>query len=227
MSQCFPFFKSNWLYTPHTAPPGLVLAIVEPRCHEHLPFVLYNVLYFIPAKLFVFTSQKAYGLVKDLLNAYEHATIVPDCPDNMTRRDYNRLVSSPSFYEHFAGYSHVLLFQTDSYVRKPLDPVFLEYDYVGAPWKWIKADPHGGNGGLSLRRIEAMHVLSTQHKRPGSLNEDVFFCNLLLSDGYKLPSTSLAATFSVESVFFPDPFGVHCAWKYFPRDPIPVDYIFS
>lgn len=213
------FFESHRYTSPYHAPDGLVLAIVEPRRHRFLRFVLYNALYYVPVPIVVFTSNINKEWVLDLLGPCQYAQVVCVCESNLTREGYNELVSSPEFYSYFAGFSHCLLFQTDSYMRKPLDPSFMQYDYVGAPWKWVHHDPHGGNGGLSLRRIQTMVSIARAAKRPCGLNEDVFFSEFLRKDytAY-LPSTVVASSFSVESVHHPDPFGVHCGWKYFPND---------
>ena len=80
--------------------------------------------------------------------------------------------------------SHVLIIQTDVLLRRRIPAKFFEYDYVGAPWPLIpKADvlsgdddilqgqPRGmhsglkavGNGGFSLRRVEAMSALCVKY----------------------------------------------------------------
>ena len=75
---------------------------------------------------------------------------------------YSRLLLSPSFYRAFAHYKFILIHQLDSLVFADAlsDWCQAGYDYLGAPWL---ADPsmpgrgfsRTGNGGLSLRRIDA------------------------------------------------------------------------
>lgn len=77
---------------------------------------------------------------------------------------YNHLLKSLSFYRAFQEYAFMLIVQADVYIFRAEYDVFLEYDYVGAPWfshviphlKCIHpgSDPYFvGNGGYSLRRI--------------------------------------------------------------------------
>ena len=96
---------------------------------------------------------------------------------------YSRLCVTPDFYERFAAYTHILLYQLDGYVfRDDLCDRWLKYDYVGAPWClacptcspqcWIR--DLVGNGGVSLRSVSkclsvVQHTaLATPHP------EDVF-----------------------------------------------------
>lgn len=75
---------------------------------------------------------------------------------------YNHLLLTPWFYDHYQGYSHLLIAQLDSYVfrdeliswcRKP-------FAYIGAPI-YPEGAPYGGRGcqavgcgGFSLRAVE-------------------------------------------------------------------------
>lgn len=70
----------------------------------------------------------------------------------------------------------LLVFQTDSILcansRLTLDD-FLEYDWVGAPWRTDSV--WGGNGGLSLRRVSTMiDVLRHQVREENTEPEDVW-----------------------------------------------------
>jgi hypothetical protein len=76
-----------------------------------------------------------------------------------------------------------------------------------------KIDKYVGNGGLSLRRKSAMLRALSSVVYNGS-NEDVFYsihCSIFLS----IPSSEIACKFSVESVFYPKPKGVHKFWIFF------------
>jgi hypothetical protein len=76
---------------------------------------------------------------------------------------FNRLKIEPLLYEKFSGYSHILFYELDAWVfRNELeDWCNAGYDYIGAPWitgienNVPKFYPVGGNGGLSLRNIQA------------------------------------------------------------------------
>ncbi len=75
---------------------------------------------------------------------------------------YNRLMLDKRFYQRFAEYEYMLVYQLDAWVfRDELDYWCDKgYDYIGAPW--IEKDSNGqpvglggvGNGGFSLRRVQ-------------------------------------------------------------------------
>jgi hypothetical protein len=75
---------------------------------------------------------------------------------------YNRLMLSRDFYERFAHYDFILIHQLDAIIFSSDVERFLRMgvDYIGAPW--VDYDANGrpfftsvGNGGFSLRRVEA------------------------------------------------------------------------
>ena len=83
---------------------------------------------------------------------------------------YNRLMLSLEFYNRFIENDYLLIYQLDCYVFKDeLDKwCSLGYDYIGAPWLYIKKEMHYfvgvGNGGLSLRNPKKMkHFLESDN----------------------------------------------------------------
>jgi hypothetical protein len=91
-------------------------------------------------------------------------------------RTYNRFLMTEEFYQHFSGYSHILIYQPDAWVFDDELMKFCDahFDYVGAPWfKGLhRSTPqdallgHAGNGGFSLRRVEAcIRVLQNREAR--------------------------------------------------------------
>lgn len=92
-----------------------------------------------------------------------HAPFRMEAFDGSFFRDvigYNKLMLSKSFYERFAGYDYMLIYQLDAYVfRDELDYWTSKgYDYIGAPWlkSNLKLDEeNSGNGGFSLRRTDS------------------------------------------------------------------------
>lgn len=195
-------------------------AIVEPRQHQALPFVLHRVKASLPPEwpLHIFHGRNNVEFVHEAAVGLEPVSFHNLYCKNLSIRGYNRLLTKPSFYRHFKTVDYVLIFQTDS-MMFPHSPFsitdFFGYDYVGAPWKWhTEADPtkRGGNGGLSLRKVDSMiHILETYpYLRDQPLNEDLYLCNLPL----KLPPLEVAQRFSVESLYYPCPLAVHKPWIY-------------
>ncbi|HEY5971619.1 MAG TPA: DUF5672 family protein [Pseudoxanthomonas sp.] len=113
--------------------------------------------------------------------------------------------------EYFSG-SHVLIVQWDGFVTdaRQWDPRFLEYDYIGAPWK----DGSVGNGGFSLRSrrlVDALQAMQTPETHP----EDHCICDRYRAEletrfGIRFAPLELARRFAWEA---PDPghstFGLH------------------
>jgi hypothetical protein len=75
---------------------------------------------------------------------------------------YSRLMLSRRFYEAFADYDYILIYQLDCVVfRDELDWWCGQgFDYIGAPLFKVKDQPESGfsgacNGGLSLRKVKS------------------------------------------------------------------------
>lgn len=86
---------------------------------------------------------------------------------------YSQLLLSPLFYRAFASYDYLLIYQLDALVFSDSVDRWCRagYDYLGAPWLEDPADPakgfsRVGNGGFSLRRVEAcLEVLEAKGPR--------------------------------------------------------------
>jgi hypothetical protein len=86
---------------------------------------------------------------------------------------YSHLLLSPTFYEAFAGYEYILIYQLDALVFSDQLSSWCTFgfDYIGAPW--LKSTHHPekgfsrcGNGGFSLRRIQSfLRVLNSSRYR--------------------------------------------------------------
>lgn len=118
--------------------------------------------------------------------------------------DYNRLLTSKRLWRNLS--ENVLIFQHDSMILKPGIEEFMEWDYVGAPWKFQE---HGGNGGLSFRKRSAMMRVIDKFNYNGNPNEDVWFCNCLKELGMNLAPREVCEKFSCESIFKLGTYGYH------------------
>lgn len=129
--------------------------------------------------------------------------------------DYNKLLTSKEFWEAIP-FDKVLITQMDAEMLRSGIEEFLEYDYVGAPWKFQQ---HGGNGGFSLRTKKAMlDVIKNNPYQGESVHgyEDVYFSNsLLFSDKWKLAPREVCKKFSCETIFEVETLGCHAIDKYF------------
>ena len=84
---------------------------------------------------------------------------------------YSRLMLSPDFYATFADFDYILIHQLDAFVFYDAPENFcrLGFDYIGAPWPRMyrhdrtKIISCVGNGGFSLRNVQAHYNLLVNH----------------------------------------------------------------
>lgn len=69
---------------------------------------------------------------------------------------YNKLLKSLNFYRTFNNYNFILIAQTDAWIFGSSRDLtyFYQYDYSGAI-SYYNNEPHGFNGGLSLRNVQS------------------------------------------------------------------------
>ena len=157
--------------------------------------------------------------------------------------DYNIMLKDSYLWDILwnNGKEKVLLIQDDAFVLKPgVESMFLEYDYVGAPWPLsehltsAEATSLVGNGGLSLRNVKVMLDVTRSSKSRDYLfrnnlqpiPEDVFFSAEITKRKGKIPTTELAGLFASEMILNKDSLGIHKPWGYFPTSRI-VEMFFS
>lgn len=150
----------------------------------------------------------------------------------ITRDSYNNLCLDINFWNQF-NCERVLIYQSDTYIFKPLDESFFEWDYVGAPWSrdhakrcvndfGFKKEILVGNGGLSLRNLNAIKDILKNYKpldnihreinplECGYIWEDLFFSYYTeISENWKLAPVEVASNFSFENVYLYNTFGCH------------------
>lgn len=121
-----------------------------------------------------------------------------------------------------AAAERVLIFQTDALLCRSGIDRFQTWDYIGAPWSvtdlWCVGKPWltqvGGNGGLSLRsKAKTLACLDAYGYTRGQC-EDVFYVEAMPKVGGAVGSREAGLAFAVESVFAPDPFAFHAAYKW-------------
>ena len=195
--------------------------IVEPRKHQALSFVLHNFLENLSDEwgfvIFHGSQNVEYveNIINDLTPSYKSRIInkVNLGMSNLNSVTYSTLFATPNFYT-FIPTETFLVFQIDSIIlskNKELLHQFIEYDYVGAPWRNKKV----GNGGLSLRKKSKMLEILRSKKYKGD-HEDMFFSiNIPESIKYHVAPYEVAKKFSIETVYDDSPFGVHNCWSYF------------
>jgi hypothetical protein len=153
--------------------------------------------------------KKSRSLAKHIRSGKLVMTELPDEYPATTNEALSATLTNLTFYSEFlAPAEWLLVFQSDSMIcsasEQSLDDwVEKGYDWVGAPWN---DESGGGNGGLSLRHVPPIiKVLKNETRRTNSSWEDRWLCDRLT----KLAHPNISRTFSVESVYYPRPFGYH------------------
>lgn len=171
---------------------------------------------------------------------------------------YNQMMLSREFYEMFADYEYILICQTDAWIFRDELEQWCDagYDYVAAPWPkrkiydkpfirhWLKlrrflfkSDKRilrqqgfnkVGNGGLSLRRVEAFINICNSYadvieifknKRGTLFNEDWFWSIIPRELNYPTIDVALGFSFDIRPQICYElsggklPFGCHGWYK--------------
>lgn len=133
--------------------------------------------------------------------------------NNLPTDNYNVILTSDWFWRSLL-YDKVLIFQSDSELLREGIEEFLEWDYIGSPWKFQQ---HGGNGGLSLRNRQIMlDCIEKQPYKGMSIhgNEDVYFSNLINKTTGKIAPLQECYKFACESIFKLGTVGYHAIDKH-------------
>lgn len=215
-------------------PSKLGVCLIEFREHEYMKAVLHNMCNIYggtSTSLYIIHGNSNEDFVKDIIKDWSNVRTIKYDYDNINIDIYNEIMTSTEFYDHFET-EFVLIFQTDTLIRKQIPEKFFEYKYVGAPWKGYPNDfPDNpsvlignklvGNGGFSLRNVQKMKDICSKHLYKDSkrkINEDVYITNFLnISD---IPRVDIAKQFSVEWVYYDDPVGLHHVWTIFPFETV-------
>lgn len=189
---------------------SLAAVIVETR-NVSLFQIITEHLYFLPkdTKLYIFSSENQRHL-QELLKCEFHVV------DVNSISDYNRLLTSKSFWEKIEE-ENILIFQEDSRLLREGIEDFYEWDYVGAAWNF---PPYVGNGGLSFRKKSAMLKVIDSINWTSEINEDIFFahgCNALR---LKLAPIDIANQFSCETKYHLGTIGYHAIEKYLTNEQV-------
>lgn len=111
---------------------------------------------------------------------------------------------------------YVLIIQDDGFIvnHKMWSDEFMEYDYIGAYWKWFNSGNKIGNGGFSLRSKRFIdvsssldyypYVFSNEAKRYYNVPEDVFLCRdrykIMIRHNIKYATKQISERFSTEKM---------------------------
>lgn len=196
----------------------LSLLIVEPRSHEWLKAVLYNMAHTyggLNVPLYIVHGTQNKEFIDSIVGDWSNIVFLELPVENLTKDEYSTLLTSSQFWSYIKT-QYVLVFQTDSFIRKKIPDVFYYYDFVGAPWPWNPAsnDRQVGNGGFSLRKVKAMLDICNKYTydKEKYTAEDVFFSKHIVID--RVPPVELASQFAVEHIYNENPVGLHQIYRF-------------
>lgn len=142
-----------------------------------------------------------------------------EIPPIRSVKDYSEVMLT-NVFSHFST-SHVLIVQWDGFVVNPdmWNPIFLDYDYIGAVWPRYNDDMRVGNGGFSLRSRRLLEVffrneLTKSHPEDvciGRINRRILESRY----GFHFASEAIANRFSTEWASAECPsFGFHGFFRF-------------
>jgi hypothetical protein len=190
----------------------ITLIIVDNVNHDLARFSIEKTLSTIPCKEVITFSDRP---------IIEGAKFVP-IRKNINLYDYSEIMTK-QLWTHVET-EHVITIQWDGMaVNKDLwDDNFLNYDYIGALWKWPIFTQTVGNGGFSFRSRKLIEALRDNNVRLGTelsgQNEDVAIAveyRELMEEKYgiKYATPEVASKFATENVWNGPSFGFHGLWN--------------
>lgn len=208
------------------------IVLMEPRLDPNLEYVLRNALFFSGEGwgLEIFAGTENWDYLKALTKDWGAVRFHDLQSQDLSAIQYNSLKKSADTWRKIQAET-VCWVELDCLLCRPGINEFLEWDYVGAPWRAemaISPNCRVGNGGLSLRNRKAMLKISEESgdspiPNPSVIyTEDLYFsinmqlCNQQAPGTFKIPDVETASKFSVESIYSPSPVGLHKTWQYLP-----------
>ena len=191
------------------------IVVVEPRNHTNLEYFINHIIDKFPnTPIQIFHSNKNKDKLEKLRKNLPQIKLVNIYIDNFSFKEYNKYVSSKKFWEQVHG-ENILFMELDSCLCNNSDKNisnFLEYDYVGSPYK---NRPYGGNSGFSLRKKSKMIKFIDKCKYKGK-NTDDYFTSSCNNYNLNIPSSNESKYFGFETVYDENiiPIGVHKPWGY-------------
>lgn len=187
--------------------------IIEPRIHTDLLTVIKSTMYHLNETdseikwgLQIFHGNQNKEAVENIKLSLDNIITTNMNVDNLTNIEHSEYMETVDFWKKVKG-NKALIFQTDSLLLREGIDEFLNYDYVGAPWRKPKENQWVGNGGLSLRTVSKMIEICENNPVTEQIWEDIYFMKHM--KGIGVADIETAMRFGMEDVFSPNPLGVH------------------
>jgi Protein of unknown function (DUF5672) len=209
-----PTFQAHWDTCSIPSNSDRTIVLVERRCHPNLPFCLQNAVYYAKGwGLTIVCSRQNRAFVDACLGHQRNSVRVivqwdTEATPEDGKKEYNMLLQTAAFWRLFTE-SHLLMMETDTYLRRPIPDSILQYDYVASKWPWKASAP--GGGGLSYRKRAVMERICSIGL-PLQYAQDCFISDAIEGMKCMYPSYESARAYFVE--FEPTPMccGTHQWW---------------
>lgn len=219
-----PYPLGNELPTFNTS-GKLVIALFEFRPMKEMLWVLNAILHiYKPCEigLAIVHGENNKDFVHQHFSNWKNILLINTQDHNHDSHSYSNRLVTPELWENFSNWSHVLVYQCDALLLRPIDDIYFKYDYIGGAWP---NNDLPGNGGFSLRNVQSMirvcepfrNMQISDFKCP-HVHEDGFFCR---HDGFIYPSDNernIHEQFAIESIYNENPVGVHKFYEWVNRD---------
>jgi hypothetical protein len=212
-----PFLESYWKSTQIPKESDKAVVIVERRCHPNLRFCLRNAAFFAKGYCIHIVCSKANAdFVRHLCephleNIHIHTQWNTIGTPEEGKTDYNELLKTTAFWQLFKE-EHLLLMETDTYLRKPIPESIYQYDYVASKWPWLPDQP--GGGGLSYRKRSAMLRICNIYTPDMDPMQDSYASNGVKNLGFKTPSMEESTNYFCECIISNAAVGTHQWWTF-------------
>ena len=195
--------------------------LIEPRKHHDFEYLVKNMLFFLDDSwgMQIFCCLDNYQYVKNICKKYPKIHITQLEIKDFTRFQHSYLRKSITFWNKVKG-SKQLFFQLDSILRKNDIDQFLKYDLVGAPWKY-NFPCKVGNSGLSIIDKEKAKYICYKYY-DDNLVDDLYYAKYFIKEGYNVANLETAKIFSVETIFYNDPYAIHKPWIHLSLDQVKI-----
>jgi hypothetical protein len=213
---------------------GKEAVLIEFRIFPHIEFLIRNTINKLDEEWShtIICGNINYQFVRKICNEISpNIKVIKLNIDNMSQSEYSDYLCTLNFWNLLYG-EKILIYQEDTCIFKTNINDFMDWDYIGAPWKNTQNDTLNcvGNGGFSLRTKKCMiDVINTISLNDTLFNsstinymknvgltkgpEDVYFSKNIQELGLgKVADYMSASLFSSESVYNKNSLGGHNFW---------------
>ena len=227
-------------YIRHINLPNITLdndneaVLIEYRCLPHLEFLIRNAIIKLGNEWShtIICGDLNYSFITNICKSISiNIKIIKTDYNNLNQTTYSIFLADKKFWELLTG-NKILIYQEDSCIFNSNIKDFLNWDYIGAPWKVNQNDTLNsvGNGGFSLRSkitmIKVIDHVSIFDTKINSSTENYMNCNKMTicpEDVYFskniqdfnlgiVANYNSALLFSTETINNSNSFGGHCFW---------------